>query len=107
MTLVNSTCANGASAIGVPGWPFAARSTASIASPRITLIDRCSSSASLTDKPFLSSSSQPKRRGHDRPHAPFSPDSAEEGDAGGEGMHEVLTTDGPDLAGAERARQRH
>ena len=47
-TRVNSTCASGASAIGVPGWPEFAFCTASIARPRITLMPRCSRSVTAT-----------------------------------------------------------
>src|SRR3954462_8078933 len=61
MMRVNNTCASGASAIGVPGWPEFAFSTASIARPRTTLIARCSSSLVVTADPFPPRD-QPKRR---------------------------------------------
>ena len=49
MTREYKTCANGASAIAVPGWPLFARWGASMARPRMTLIHSCSSSASAMD----------------------------------------------------------
>ena len=42
MTRVNSTWANGARAMAVPGWPELAARGASMASPRMTLMPSCS-----------------------------------------------------------------
>src|ERR1700759_5050187 len=55
MMRVHSTCASGASAIGVPGCPEFAFWTASIARPRTTLIPRCSISplTSATATPLV------------------------------------------------------
>ncbi len=50
MIRVNRTCANGASAMAVPGWPESAFWGASMARPRTTLIPSCSSSASVTGR---------------------------------------------------------
>src|SRR5580704_14285243 len=50
MMRVNSTCASGAHAMAVPGWPEPACWGASMARPRTTLIPSCSSSASVTTR---------------------------------------------------------
>src|SRR6478609_10288866 len=55
MTLLNSTCASGASAIAVPWWPLLALSGASIANPRMSEIACCSCSGVNATGPTVSS----------------------------------------------------
>src|SRR5689334_17594560 len=116
MTRVNSTCASGASAIGVPGCPFSARCTASIDSPRTTLIARCSRSVSVTDLALSSTAptlnallvgSGRSLRSRLVARTVASGPSAEQGQARGEAVEEVAAPDRADLARAERAREGH
>src|SRR6478672_10312068 len=99
MIRVNSTCARGASAMGVPGWPELARCTASIDSPRITSIPRCSSSrtsmsvVAIAPLRLLRIGSAPAY-------------GSEQREAGGESVQEGLPTDRTDLARAERTGDR-
>src|SRR5262245_24881388 len=112
MTRVHSTCASGASAIGVPGWPEFAFCTASIAKPRMTLTPSWSRSCSVavvvvTGGPLssLCGRSAGEPTGGPAPAGPLRL-RGEQGQAGGEPVHVVAPPDGPDLAGAERTGQR-
>src|SRR5689334_16096822 len=104
MMRVHSTCAAGASAIGVPGCPEFAFCTASIANPRMTLTPRCSSS-SLTPAPFrhvVAAYVVPKAQTSEERRSGL-----EYRKGRGEAVQEVPTADRTEFAGAESARDRN
>src|SRR4051794_39384573 len=117
MIRVHSTCASGASAIGVPGCPEFAFCTASIARPRITLIPRCSRS-SATSAPFIhriaayvypprASGSFSEEKTEKTPVSGSETSVFENGDAGREAVQKITAADRPELARTERAGERH
>src|SRR5204863_9830296 len=99
MTRVHSTCANGASAMPVPGCPEFAACGPSMQMPRMTLIARCSRSVStplaviLVTLPTKVVSQQGVREAL----------ILEQQDRGGEAVQEAAVADRTDLAGAEHA----
>src|ERR687898_487190 len=104
MMRVHSTCASGASAIAVPGWPLLAAWGASMARPRMTLMARCSRAGSgvMYAPPYWPALTDPVAL------APVSFESCRCGSrvlehehAGGEPVDEAAAADRPDLAGAE------
>src|SRR3954451_2169985 len=96
MTRVHSTWASGANAMPVPGWPLFAASGPSIHRPRMTLMARCSRSASDMPRPYP-------------PHAPREPRRApvglgEQQHRSGEAVEEAAGADGGRVAGAGHPR---
>src|SRR4051812_46862392 len=118
MMRVNSTCASGASAIGVPAWPDFAIWTASKVRPRTTSIPRLSMSVSVTAATVgllggvRASGGLPPSLRRDlrsavprRPRIP-GPSGAEHDDARRERVDVVAARDRAQLTRAEGARQR-
>src|SRR5256885_2257106 len=116
MIRVWSTWASGARAMAVPGCPELAFWTASIASPRITLMAFVSSSFPMRAVPSMWINQPAYRPAIPRP-PPWLPDDAvathprpsvsggEQSEAGCEAVEEVAGPDRPQFPGAEAPRQ--